>query len=39
MLVMALPLLGPIYCVAVADGLVQRAIRRASWGKESASLY
>jgi len=39
MLVMVLPLLSLLYGVALADGLVQRAIRRASGGRESASLY
>ena len=39
MLVTALPLLSLLYAVALADGLVQRAIRRASGGRESASLY
>jgi integrating conjugative element membrane protein (TIGR03747 family) len=39
MLVMAIPLLALAYCAAAADGLVQRAIRRASGGRESASLY
>jgi hypothetical protein len=33
------PLLALIYLVAAADGLTQRAIRRASGGRESASLY
>ena len=33
------PLLMLIYLVAAADGLTQRAIRRASGGRESASLY
>jgi hypothetical protein len=28
-----------IYLVAAADGLTQRAIRRACGGRESASLY
>jgi hypothetical protein len=36
---MTLPLLSVLYAVALADGLVQRAIRRASGGRESASLY
>jgi integrating conjugative element membrane protein (TIGR03747 family) len=39
MLMMATPLLALVYCAAVADGLAQRAIRRASGGRESASLY
>ena len=34
-----LPLLALIYLVAVADGLTQRAIRRACGGRESGSLY
>lgn len=34
-----LPLLVLGYAVAAADGLSQRAIRRASGGRESASLY
>ena len=38
-LALVLPLLVLIYLVAVADGLTQRAIRRASGGRESASLY
>ncbi len=38
-LTMALPLLALVYCVALTDGLVQRAIRRAGGGRESASLY
>lgn len=33
------PILVLIYLVAGADGLTQRAIRRASGGRESASLY
>ena len=39
MLGMTLPLLLLLYAVAMADGLTQRAIRRASGGRESASLY
>ncbi|MBE0624227.1 MAG: DUF4400 domain-containing protein [Burkholderiales bacterium] len=39
MLAMIAPLLLLIYVVAGADGLTQRAIRRASGGRESASLY
>ena len=39
MLVTASPLLALLYAVALADGLAQRAIRRASGGRESASLY
>jgi integrating conjugative element membrane protein (TIGR03747 family) len=38
-LALMLPLLVLIYAVAAADGLAQRAIRRASGGRESASLY
>lgn len=38
-LALMLPLLGLIYVVAAIDGLAQRAIRRASGGRESASLY
>lgn len=38
-LLMATPLLALAYVVASIDGLVQRAIRRASGGRESASLY
>ncbi|MBE0624599.1 MAG: DUF4400 domain-containing protein [Burkholderiales bacterium] len=33
------PILALIYIVSVADGFTQRAIRRASGGRESASLY
>jgi len=33
------PLLGLVYFAATADGLTQRAIRRAAGGRESASLY
>lgn len=39
MLMMALPLVALFYCAALADGLAQRAIRRASGGRESASVY
>ncbi len=39
MLAMAIPLFALAYCAAVTDGLVQRAVRRASGGRESASLY
>jgi integrating conjugative element membrane protein (TIGR03747 family) len=39
MLAPVIPLLALAYGVAFADGLVQRAIRRASGGRESASLY
>jgi integrating conjugative element membrane protein (TIGR03747 family) len=38
-LVMMVPLLGLVYLAAAADGLTQRAIRRACGGRESASLY
>lgn len=38
-LITALPLLALAYGAALTDGLVQRAIRRASGGRESASLY
>lgn len=38
-LIMALPQLALVYGVALTDGLVQRAIRRAGGGHESASLY
>lgn len=38
-LALMLPLLLLIYVIAAADGLTQRAIRRASGGRESASLY
>jgi integrating conjugative element membrane protein (TIGR03747 family) len=34
-----MPLLGLAYGVALADGFVQRAVRRASVGRESASIY
>ncbi len=33
------PFIALVYLVAAADGLTQRAIRRASGGRESASLY
>ncbi len=39
LLVTAVPLLGLLYAVASADGLVQRAIRRSCGGRESSSLY
>jgi len=39
MLAMLAPILVLIYLVAGFDGLTQRAIRRASGGRESASLY
>lgn len=38
-LALMLPLLVLIYVTAATDGLTQRAIRRASGGRESASLY
>ena len=38
-LLMATPLFALGYCVALADGLAQRAIRSVSGGRESASLY
>jgi integrating conjugative element membrane protein (TIGR03747 family) len=38
-LAMAIPLYALVYCAALTDGLAQRAIRRASSGRESASLY
>lgn len=38
-LALVLSLLVLIYLVCTADGLTQRAIRRASGGRESASLY
>lgn len=38
-LVMAAPLFALFYCAALADGLAGRAVRRASGGRESASLY
>lgn len=38
-LLTSLPLLGLTYAVAMADGLAQRAVRRARGGHESASLY
>ena len=39
MLGMAVPLVLMLYVVAMADGLTERAIRRASGGRESASRY
>jgi hypothetical protein len=36
---MMAPLLMLVYLVAAADGLTQRAIRRACGGRESASIY
>ena len=38
-LMMAIPLFALVYSVALTDGLVQRAVRRASGGHESSSLY
>ena len=38
-LFMVLPLIALAYAVAMADGLVQRAIRRVSGGRESSSIY
>lgn len=38
-LALLVPLLVTLYLVATADGLTQRAIRRACGGRESASLY
>ncbi len=38
-LAMMAPLVVLVYLVAAADGLTQRAIRRACGGRESASLY
>lgn len=38
-LILIVPLLVLIYLVAGVDGLTQRAIRRASGGRESASIY
>lgn len=38
-LVVAAPLFALFYCAALADGLAGRAVRRASGGRESASLY
>ncbi|HXV32171.1 MAG TPA: DUF4400 domain-containing protein [Sinorhizobium sp.] len=38
-LAIAMPMFAVAYCVASVDGLTQRAIRRASGGRESASLY
>ena len=37
-LIMAVPLLILLYGVALTDGLVQRAIRRAGAGHESANI-
>ena len=38
-LVMSIPLFVLVYVAALTDGLVQRSIRRAGGGHESASLY
>ena len=38
-LAMTAPMFALVYCVASIDGLAQRAVRRASGGRESASLY
>lgn len=38
-LAMTVPMFTLVYCVASIDGLAQRAVRRASGGRESASLY
>ena len=38
-LLMAVPFVAMVYGVSLADGLTQRAIRRASGGRESANLY
>lgn len=38
-LLTSLPLFGLVYAVAMADGLAQRAIRRAGGGHESSSIY
>ena len=38
-LVVVLPLIALVYAVALADGLVQRAIRRVSGGRESSNIY
>ena len=38
-LLMGAPLLAMVYGVSLADGLTQRAIRRACGGRESANLY
>jgi len=35
----AIPLFALVYTVALSDGFVQRAVRRASGGRESGSLY
>ena len=38
-LILAVPFVAMVYCVSLADGLTQRAIRRTSGGRESANLY
>jgi len=38
-LVVVLPLISLVYAVAITDGLVQRAIRRVSGGRESSNIY
>jgi integrating conjugative element membrane protein (TIGR03747 family) len=38
-LIVLLPLIALVYAVAMADGLVQRAIRRVSGGRESSNIY
>ena len=38
-LLASLPLFGLVYVVAMADGLAQRAIRRARGGHESSTIY
>jgi integrating conjugative element membrane protein (TIGR03747 family) len=38
-LAMVLPLFALVFSVALTDGLVQCAVRRASSGRESSSLY
>ena len=38
-LIAVLPLMALVYAVAMADGLVRRAIRRVSGGRESSSIY
>ena len=38
-LLMPVPFVAMAYAVSLADGLTQRAIRRASGGRESANLY
>lgn len=38
-LILAVPFVAMVYCVSSVDGLTQRAIRRASGGRESANIY